>query len=110
MSTDQQQQKFESWGMVELFGHQRVIGRISEQSVGGCNFVRVDVLQADGSFYTRLLGNGAIYAINITSEEVARELAKRCEQQPVYAYELKQPRLASPVDAAGDDDHDDQEF
>lgn len=90
--------KFDSWGLVELFGHQRVVGRISEQSVGGCNFVRVDVLQADGSFYTRLFGSGAIYAINITSEEVARKLAERLEQRPVYAYELQQqaPRIAAP--------------
>jgi hypothetical protein len=83
--------KFESWGLVELFGHQRVIGRITEQSVGGANFVRVDVLQKDGAFYTRLFGQGAIYAINITSEEVARALVLRLDQKPVFAYELPQP-------------------
>lgn len=103
-----EQQKFESWGLVELFGHQRVVGRITEQSVGGCNFVRVDVLQADGSFYTRLFGSGAIYALNITSEEVARALAQRMEQKPVFAYELQQPsqpRIAAPQTFGNDDDY-----
>jgi hypothetical protein len=88
--------KFESWGLVELFGHQRVAGRITEQQVGGCNFVRVDIPQGEG-FYTRLFGQGAIYAINLTDEAAARVLAARYAEEPPYAYELKnaQPRLAA---------------
>lgn len=35
--------KFESWCIVELFGHQRIAGLVTEQTIGGCNFVRVDV-------------------------------------------------------------------
>ena len=79
--------KFESWGLVELFGHQRVAGRITEQQVGGCNFVRVDIPQGEG-FYTRLFGQGAIYAINLTDEAAARVLASRYAEKPPYAYEL----------------------
>lgn len=89
--------KFESWGLVELFGHQRVAGRITEQQVGGCNFVRVDIPQGEG-FYTRLFGQGAIYAINLTDEAAARVLASRYADRPPYAYELEsaQRRLANP--------------
>lgn len=83
------EQKFESWALVELFGHQRIVGRVTEQSVGGCSFVRVDVLKEDGSFYTRLLGNGAIYAINPMGEDEARVLAKSLAQKPVYAWEVE---------------------
>lgn len=89
--------KFESWGLVELFGHQRVAGRITEQQVGGCNFVRVDIPQGEG-FYTRLFGQGAIYAINLTDEAAARVLATRYADRPPYAYELEsaQRRLTAP--------------
>ena len=80
--------KFDSWGLIELFGHARVAGRITEQSVGGCNFVRVDVPTETG-FYTRLLGQGAIYAINLTTEDVARQLAKRHCEEPTFAYGLQ---------------------
>ena len=115
--------KFESWGLVELFGHQRVAGRITEQQVGGCNFVRVDIPQGEG-FYTRLFGQDAIYAINLTDEAAARVLATRYAEKPPYAYELEsaQRRLAPPVaplerghepdedDALDDHDDDDGGF
>jgi len=29
---------FEAWGLLELFGHQRLAGRLSEQTIGGCHF------------------------------------------------------------------------
>jgi hypothetical protein len=41
----------EQWAIVEIFGHQRIAGRLTEQTIGGCSFVRVDVPalpQADG--------------------------------------------------------------
>ena len=34
---------FEHWCIVELFGHQRIAGKVSEQTIGGGAFVRVDV-------------------------------------------------------------------
>lgn len=36
-------ERFDQWGIVELMGHQRVAGHITEQQVGGTNFVRVDI-------------------------------------------------------------------
>ena len=35
--------KFEQWGIVELMGHQRAAGRLSEESIGGANMLRVDM-------------------------------------------------------------------
>lgn len=100
------EQKFDSWGLVELFGHSRVAGRITEQSVGGCNFVRVDIPKGDG-FYTRLFGQGAIYAINVTSEDVARKLAARYCEQPAYAWDVENANRRLPAAATDGDIHDD---
>ncbi len=42
------EQKFEAWAIVELFGHQKIAGRLTEQTIGGCHFLRVDVPDVNG--------------------------------------------------------------
>lgn len=34
-------EKFEEWAIIDLFGHQKIAGRISEQQIGGSSFVHV---------------------------------------------------------------------
>lgn len=80
------------WAIVELFGHQKIAGQLSEATIGGCSFVRVDVPPAGGNpGFTKMYGNGAIYAINFVSEDVARRAANHYEVRPVQNYEL--PKL-----------------
>jgi hypothetical protein len=85
---NQEQERFEAWGIVDLFGHTRLAGRISEQTIGGETFIRVDVPNGE-AFHTRLFGKGAIYGISFTDETIAREIAKRSEIRPVSAYEIR---------------------
>ncbi|MFT4171789.1 MAG: hypothetical protein QM639_04465 [Rhodocyclaceae bacterium] len=102
---------FDCWAIVELFGHQRIAGRVTEASVGGCAFVRVDVPAAgDVPAYTRLFGNGAIYAINPVTEELARAAAAQYRAAPVTSFDLPELRalrsqLALALNA---DDNDDE--
>ena len=49
--------------------------------------------------FTRLLGQGAIYAINFVSEDLARQVARHHRPRPVMEYELA--RLPSPDDDDG---------
>src|SRR5512140_1867558 len=75
---------FDEWAIIDLFGHQRIAGRVSEQTIGGCSFVRVDVPGSDaGPAFTRLFGSAAIYSINVTDEETARMAARDCIAQPM---------------------------
>lgn len=84
---------FESWCIVELFGHQRIAGLVTEQTIGGSSFVRVDVpANGDTPEYTRLFGNGAIYAINPVSETVARAAAAQYRSVPVSIYDFPELR------------------
>lgn len=86
-------EKFEIWGIVDLFGHQKVGGRITEAQIGGCSFVRVDVPAVDGSMAaSHLYGNGAIYQITPTSEEVVRLFVKNFKPAPltIYIPEIRQ--------------------
>jgi hypothetical protein len=92
--TDQpQQQSFDQWCILELFGRQVIAGRVTEQVIGGCSFIRVDVPECNGTpQFTRLYGNGAIYAMTPVSEEAARVALKRFRPDPVNVYvpELRQ--------------------
>lgn len=98
------QKTFETWGILELFGHLRLTGKISEQIIGGCAFIRIDVpAVGDAPEYTRYFTQGAIYSMTPTSEEIARSLAERLRAVPVSAYDL--PKRSAP--ALSHDDSDD---
>lgn len=100
-------QKFETWGLLELFGHQRLAGKMTEQTIAGTGFIRIDVPAVDGvAEYSRIFGTAAIYGITPTSEEIARQLAKGMQATPIHAYELQ--RLPGP--ARHNDDPDPGEF
>lgn len=83
-------EKFEHWAIVEVMGHQRFAGRVSEQAVGGANFVRVDVPAVDEQpEFTKLFGPSSIYCISITTEQVARAAAASMRVVPVSAYDIR---------------------
>lgn len=82
-------EKFESWGLLELFGHQRLAGKLSEQTIGGVHFIRIDVPDVgDIKSYTRFFTQGAIYGMTPMDEHTARKLATYMRAVPVSAYEL----------------------
>jgi hypothetical protein len=98
----------DTWAIVELFGHARIAGKISEHTIGGCAFVRVDVPQTKSvPAFTRLLGQGAIYSITFVDELVAMRAVESIRPAPVTIYipELKQ--LPLPQREAYDDDDPD---
>jgi hypothetical protein len=75
------------WGIVELMGHKVVAGQISKSEMLGKPMLRVDVpaSKAYGEF-TQFYGEGAIYCVTFTSEDVARRTAEQCEVNPVSVY------------------------
>lgn len=85
-----QQEKFELWGIVELLGHQRIAGKLTEQNVAGTNLLRVDVPETKSNpSFTRLISNSALYAINPTTEEVARLYAENLNCQPIDSWDIR---------------------
>ena len=87
---------FDEWALVELFGHQKIVGKVSEASLAGGAFLRVDVpaVGKDAPF-TRFYGPGAIYSINPITEEIARGLVASYRHEPVSRFEL--PQIAEKV-------------
>ena len=82
-------QKFDQWALIELFGHQRIVGKVTEATIGGCAFLRVDVPASETeSAYTKYYGNGAIYSMTPIAESIAMGLLERIRPRPVNVYEL----------------------
>lgn len=98
----------EMWAMVELMGHVKMAGRISEESHFGTVLLRCDIPQgSDGGYFTQWYGGSAIYRITPISEAVARAFADSHQPQPVRPYELaalpRPERFYDDEDDDGDD-------
>lgn len=95
-----------TWAIVELMGHQRVAGRISQQTFGGAALIRVDVpevvyldhhyvngqrteVTATIPAHTRSLGAASIYGVNWCDEAAATVAAHSIKHQPISPYGLR---------------------
>lgn len=102
-------EKFEQWCVVEIMGHKKFAGFVTEQSVGGTSFVRIDVpeVAVEGRTlpaFTKLFGAGSIYCISPCTEETAKAFAAQLRSEAFSLYEA--PRLPAPGAAAEPDDED----
>jgi hypothetical protein len=87
----EQTQKFETWGIVELFGHGKISGLLTEQSIAGANMLRVDVPETENQpAFTRFLNHAAIYAINPVDEITAKSMAERIDSKPIQILDIKE--------------------
>lgn len=88
LAADLGYQTVTGYAIVELFGHMKIAGKISERTIAGEGFLQLDIEQADGSSFTRLIHPKSIYALNPVSREVALELASRWQYAPVKPYDV----------------------
>lgn len=91
----------ETWAIVDLFGHARIAGRLSEHQIGGQSFVRVDVPEVTDKSgttpaHTRLFGAGAIYSVAFVDEATATLAARDIRSEPVTAWSLRNAIQALP--------------
>jgi hypothetical protein len=95
---------FDEWAVLELMGHRRLAGKVTDAVIGGGAFLRIDIPRKDGSNMTQFYSPGAVYCITPTTENIAREVAKQSEPDPVYLWEF--PQLKQKNDERHDDDLD----
>jgi hypothetical protein len=102
-------EKFEQFAIVELFGHQMICGKVSEQVIGGQGFVRVDVPEVDGQDgFTKFYGAGAVYAITPCDEKTMMDAARGLRQKPIEVWKLRLPQLTARPDDHEEEDGDDE--
>lgn len=101
----------DEWAIVELLGHRRLAGRLSEVERFGCKMGRLDIPVGDG-FVTHFFGGQSVYCISPVTERVARDAAEKTHHEPVSPWDYPK-QLAAPVESrptldhdAGDDDSD----
>jgi hypothetical protein len=99
---------FEGWAILELMGHRRLGGRISEATIAGGAFIRIDIPHpnAIGMFRaSQFYSPSAVYAITPTTEEVACAIGRRAPE-PVSRWELPALPETSDDDADALDEYE----
>lgn len=88
----------DAWGIVELFGHRKVAGRIREAQHFGESMCCIDVPDDRGGdgFRTQMYGGKAIFGVHLTTETEARAAAKHCSPAP-FSWLLDRPQLGVPT-------------
>ncbi len=90
---------FDCYAVVELMGHLKLAGHVTEAQIGGQSFLQIDVPKPDGEIeYTRYFGASAIYSITPVTKEVALAVAQRSNQKPAFAWDLPK-QLGGAIDA-----------
>ena len=83
-------QKFDLWCIVELFGHDKVAGKCTEQEIAGTNFLRIEIPETPNQpSYTEFYGNKAIYSIKPVTEEIARQTANALNKAPISSWDIR---------------------
>src|SRR5712664_1617724 len=81
---------FDDRAILELMGHRRLGGRVSEQLIAGAPFVRIDVPAiGEEKAATQFYSPGAVYCITPCAEELARRVAEGSRVRRVERWELQ---------------------
>lgn len=91
------------WAVVELMGHVRHAGRLSEEEKFGAKLGRVDVPTEGGGFVTHYFGGGSVYRITVVDEAAARAVARHNAPRPVQPWEMPKALPAASPDLPYDD-------
>ena len=91
-SQDPEVPAVEGWVILELMGHRRLAGRLSEARIAGSSFLRIDVPAAgddgDAVAATQFYAPSAVYCVTPCDEGTARRVAGRSQPAPVSRWEL----------------------
>jgi hypothetical protein len=84
----EQKESLATWALVELYGHQRIVGMVTAEPPEFPGMVRVDVpdLLKDGKLirpgFTRYVGKGALYGVTPCDEETVRRMLPHIDGRP----------------------------
>jgi hypothetical protein len=80
----------EMWALVELFGHQRIAGKVTQAEIGSGDLIRVDVPAVkDRAPLTKYYNVKAIYGITPVDEATATRMAGSINAAPISEWVLE---------------------
>lgn len=101
---------YDGWAILELMGHVRLAGRVTEESHFGVALGRIDIPTTDG-YTTQYFGGSSIYRLTPTTEAIARSVALHNQPAPVRTWELPKPQaIESDLNDDDDADQDDEAY
>ena len=91
---------FDCWAVMELMGHRRLAGKVTEVTVADHGMLKVEI--PDGNPPVQYYSPSAVYAITPTTEETVADVNRSLLQpQPVQVWEIA-PQDGAPFDAWAD--------
>lgn len=92
------------WCILELLGHRRLGGYLTETEIAGAGFLRIDVPgMGGGNSITQFVTPASVYAITPVTQEIAEAVAKLNQPEPVSRWELPAPVEIHPDQAVTGD-------
>lgn len=83
-------EKFQCWAVVDLMGHSKTAGLISEQSIAGKGMIRIDIPDKSGEIrVTRFYSPDAVYSLAPVDKQIAVAYAAHHDTRPVQIYDLR---------------------
>ena len=103
--------KVEEWVVLELMGHRKFAGRISEAQRFGVALAKLEVFSGDEEqpSFVQEYHPQAIYCLTPCTEELARQYSKRNRPVAISRYELMDAALPA-CDDEEEGDWDDAEY
>lgn len=84
------EEKFEIWALVELMGHNKIAGRVTEHKFGNQSMLRVDVPAVSSlPAFSKIIAVNAVYAINPLTEQDATEYAAQLKAKPLDIWDMQ---------------------
>lgn len=104
-----QEESYHGWSVLELLGHRRVAGYVTEQTIAGAALLRVDIPLPDGATLTQFYAPASLYAMTPVSEEAAHLVAAHSPPQVLHSWELprREPTIRLTEHAAGEEGYPD---
>jgi hypothetical protein len=97
----------QGWFIVELLGHRRLAGYVTEQTIAGAGFLRIDVPGHGAEpIATQFFAPSSVYALTPTTEDMARRVAEASRIEPVKEWELPSQRSLPGRSDDADEDHE----
>ncbi len=103
-----------TWAVLELMGHIKTAGQVSEETHFGTVLGRIDIPEVgDKQAGTFFFGGPSIFRLTPCTEEVARLVLQQNYQAPIVAYQLPKPKFGQSELFAGanrENESEDDEF
>lgn len=86
-----QEEKFEMYCLVELMGRQRIAGMVSEITIAGHGYLRVDVMETTKNpKFTRFISPSSIYALNPIDEQTCKWYTESLQVKPIDSWDISE--------------------